>query len=96
MNKPYCKKDVHYIPNELWKLWKELFGKIEAFHTGGYAIYYYISEELWYKQNNSPPKNSDILCIIEYNNNSAKYFYRFKYFETIKDYICALKNIAFI
>ncbi len=99
LSKPWCKKDEGYIPEELWNLWQDIFGKgkIGAYHMNAYAIYHYISNEAYYNQGGPPPPiNDDILCIIDYGGNCAGYSIRERDFDSLKEYISALKNIAFL
>lgn len=94
---PYCKKDKEYISEELWSLWIECFEKIGAVILTSHTIYFHISDEVYYNQGGPPPPmNEDILCIIHYPNNEVCYYLQFEAYETIKDYICALKNISFL
>jgi len=97
---PFCKKDEEYIPEELWELWNEIFNdKIGAYHFGlvAHSIYHYISDPVYYGQGGPPPpKNEDILCIIHYPTNTVTYLVKNQEYETLKDYICALKNISFL
>lgn len=97
MKGPYCKKDEEFIPPEIWNLWNELIGKIGCYHLNAYAIYHHISDEVYYGQGGPPPPiNEDILCIISYEDKQATYTVKDKDFETIKEYISALKNLAFL
>jgi len=96
-NSIYCKKDAEYISLDLWVTWKDLVGKIGCYHNTSYGIYHHLSDEVYYGQGGPPPpKNEDILCIIHYSEQKAGYFYKGKDFDNVKDYICALKNIAFL
>ncbi len=97
LSMPICFKDKEYITQEMWELWSDILGKIGAYHVCSHAIYYHVSDEDYYNQDGPPPPiNKDIVCIISYTDHKVNYSFKNKNYSSIKDYICTLKNIAFL
>ena len=103
MNKAYCQKDEKFITPELLELWGDVYGTIRYYGSTSFGVYIYASDPDYYNDRGSaPPHVDDILCVISYDKSEAAYFlYKKGCLETnsyraLKDYVAALKNIAFL
>lgn len=98
-----------FISNELETLWNEHFPDAAiSFGLSEFQIYFksktgqsnFLARNQALSFRGSPgynlPEKNDLLCVISLKQKKASYYINGKLFETEKDYISALKNIAFL
>jgi len=84
-----------FISDELISLWHEIYPSVMSWYAVHSYIIYYNSDLEWQVLGNAP-RGKDILCVIDFKEKSVKYFVNGNKFDSEKDYVSALRNIAFL
>lgn len=85
----------NFISSELVNIWGENFPGAMAWYGIHSYVIYYNSDLEWAVLGNAP-RMQDLLCVIDFDKKGATYYINGNKFESEKDYISALKNIAFL
>lgn len=88
-----------FVSNELEALWNENFpNTMVSYGLHDFTIYFIsnFKNEMLGTPGYNLPEKKDLLCVISLKQKKASYYLNEKLFDDEKDYIVALKNIAFL